>query len=258
MNIDTAQLLTVGQVRKRASWSMPPHRHPFHELIAVLEGKMHIITPQISLCAAPGDVLFYAAGMTHEEHSDAADPVRTLFISFTWEDYVPSVAVKAHDAARRVGTLIQWLFEERFAMSSLSGAVRALWAHAALAEYLRLVAYQEPNLVERVRQFIRARVADTISVDELANWAGMSKFHFIRSYKKISGQTPMADVRRIRVELARDLLLTTDLPLKQIALRVGCAHEHHLSRLTQQYLGMPPSALRMHVSWNNLPAIEEH
>jgi AraC family transcriptional regulator len=79
----------------------------------------------------------------------------------------------------------------------------------------------------------------------LAHVAGLSKFHFIRAYTAQAGLTPMADVRAIRLDAARHLILTTDLPLKVIAPQVGLASEFHLSRLFTAHFGAGVRQLRL-------------
>lgn len=258
MNTASIQLVSIGQVRPNPVWGMPPHRHSLHEMIAVARGRMTVTTRQGVVTARAGDVLFYGAGVVHEEHSDPADPVQTYFISFHWDDYTPDVPFRVHDRHGRVSVIVRWLFEDRHNSTPMIGAVRQGLAQSAVASYLHLAAYQEPDLVERTRHFVRARLAAPLEVDDLAAEAQMSKFHFVRTYKQLCGRTPMDDVRRLRVEAARDLLLTTDLPLKSIAPRVGMANANHLSRLVRRYLHMTANDVRKKVLWDEPPVIEDH
>lgn len=259
MSLNQSTLLSVGQVRPNPRWAMPPHQHPFHELIVVVDGAMRVSTPLASVDARPGDLLFYTADMTHEERSDARNPVQTYFISFTWDGNVPDIPLRCRDANERIGWLIRWLYAERYSTQPSISQVRAAILQTILAEYLLLIAYEEPGLVAQIRQFIRAHIHEPLSVERLAEQANMSKFHFIRSYKKLCGRTPVEDIRYIRVEAVRDLLLTTNYPLKAIAPRVGVANEHHLSRLVRQYSGMTPGELRRRVTWkDHPPQVEEY
>jgi transcriptional regulator GlxA family with amidase domain len=57
----------------------------------------------------------------------------------------------------------------------------------------------------------------------------------------------MEDVRMIRLEAARNLLLTTNLPLKAIAPRVGLGSEYHLSRLLRRHFDLGARELRRRV-----------
>jgi transcriptional regulator GlxA family with amidase domain len=49
----------------------------------------------------------------------------------------------------------------------------------------------------------------------------MSRYYFVRRYRQRFGQSPIADLRRMRVELARELIESTDLPFYTIAERSG-------------------------------------
>lgn len=258
MNTNSIQLVTIGQVRPNPAWGMPPHRHSLHEMIAVVRGRMTVTTRAGTITAHTGDVLYYGSGEVHEERSDTADPVQTYFIGFRWDDYTPEVPLRVHDRHGRISVLVRWLFEDRYAGTPVAGDMRQGLAQAAVATYLHVAAYQEPDLVERTRQYVRGHIAAELEVEELAGLAQMSKFHFVRTYKRLCGRTPMDDVRRMRVEAARDLLLTTDLPLKSIAPKVGMANENHLSRLVRRYLHMTANDVRKKVLWETPLEIEEH
>jgi AraC family transcriptional regulator len=101
-------------------------------------------------------------------------------------------------------------------------------------------------LVSVIRQFVIEHLNESITVDALAAQACLSRYHFIRAYQKQSGLTPMADVRRLRLQEAANLLATTALPLKAVALMTGFANEYHLARSLKRYNGVTSSHYRSH------------
>jgi AraC family transcriptional regulator len=104
---------------------------------------------------------------------------------------------------------------------------------------------REPRTMpELVREYMLRELASPVSLDDLARVASMSKYHFVREYRRLTGTTPMAELRMLRLEEARSLLRTTRLPLKAIAPMVGFADQHHLSRASRKYLGRTPKELR--------------
>jgi AraC family transcriptional regulator len=103
-----------------------------------------------------------------------------------------------------------------------------------------LVRWQLRRVVAR----IDARLAHTISQEELARIVGLSKSHFSRAFKISVGQTVHSYIIRRRIEHARDLILTTDEPLSQIALTCGMSDQSHLSRLFKRIVGLSPSIWR--------------
>lgn len=83
-----------------------------------------------------------------------------------------------------------------------------------------------------------------ITVEELAGLTRLSISHFGRAFKQSFGMAPHAYITSLRLALARDLMLTTQEPLSQIALTVGLADQSHLSRLFRQHMGQSPFAWR--------------
>lgn len=85
---------------------------------------------------------------------------------------------------------------------------------------------------------------DFNSVEEMADAAGMSKFHFIREFKRAVGVTPWRYVLGRRVSRAKELLASTDLAVKQIAYRLGYDDANYFSRLFRQETGVSASEYR--------------
>src|SRR5690606_16459240 len=90
----------------------------------------------------------------------------------------------------------------------------------------------------------RRHLAGPLGLERLALVAGLSRAHFARLFRERSGATVMEAVRTARLAAARDLLLTSDLPLSEIAPRVGIGSEALLSRLLARHLGVGARALR--------------
>ena len=99
-------------------------------------------------------------------------------------------------------------------------------------------------MVARVRQYVHDHIAEHVTLAALARQAGLSKFHFLRTYRALAGCTPMDDVRAIRAEYARELILTTNQALKEIAPRAGFSNEYTLSRIFRRRYNMPPGRIR--------------
>ena len=81
----------------------------------------------------------------------------------------------------------------------------------------------------------------TPSLDELAEVAGLSKYHFLRQFSQVVGMTPGAYMRTLRLCHAARKLRTTDVPILDIALGVGFADHPSFSRAFKRHMGMTPS-----------------
>jgi AraC-like DNA-binding protein len=237
----------VGWHRQTGGWRLKSHAHPFHELIVVVEGKQTTVIRGKQLAAGPGDVLLYPPLCAHEEWALPGDVLQSYFVAFEWENS-PELPAMVRDSHGRIREMARWLATERQDQGERTRDLREALVQALVAEYARLSEQPVHPMVQRVRSFLATRLAEPLTLDDLAEASGLSRFYFLRSYHEHAGTTPMADLRRMRLEAARSLLMTTDLPLKAIAPRIGLKSEFHLSRLFRQELGQSPRDLRRHVA----------
>jgi transcriptional regulator GlxA family with amidase domain len=101
-----------------------------------------------------------------------------------------------------------------------------------------------PRALRRVREFIETHLEESISIQALANIAGLSMYHFARAFKQSEAVTPHDYLIHRRVQRARDLLAGTDLPLSEIALASGFSDQSHCARRFREHVGVTPSSYR--------------
>ena len=222
---------------------MPPHLHErHHELIVVLDGQMLLKTSGAEYMARAGDLLFYRQGLIHEEISQRNAPVHTLFIAFSSTAPLPAFPLHAPDSDGRVKELVWWLVQDLRQRRAMDDCSHLLAAIIGELEWLRTRA-RDPWL-ENVSAYLRANYAKKLSLPDLARHAQMSRFAFIRKFKKLVGRTPMTELRMTRLNEARNLLLSTNLPVKSIAPRVGLGDEFQFSKLYRRHFGLSPRQTR--------------
>jgi AraC family transcriptional regulator len=95
-----------------------------------------------------------------------------------------------------------------------------------------------------IDQYIDAHLGTDMRIADLAALAGMSRFHFARSFRATVGNTPHQYVLQRRLQRARTMLQTTSLAVRDIAVATGFADQSHLTRLVKQRFGVTPGALR--------------
>jgi len=238
---DALRILGVGRVQPHPRWHIGRQRHQFHELIVVVGGSMIVEAHGRRVTAGAGDVLFYAAGMRHEEWSDPTDPVETFFFAFTAGGL--KLPFKGGDPNGRIRELARWAHEERERPSPGSADIQNAALRIILVEF-RQSLIEKPDLVRSTRRYMKDHLREDISLGDLASLARISKFHFLRRYKALTGRTPMHDLRVVRAEAARDMIRHTELPLKAVAQAVGFANEYHLSRVFKNHFNVPPGYFR--------------
>ena len=75
--------------------------------------------------------------------------------------------------------------------------------------------------LRRARDHLDRRYADPFDLDLLADLAGMSRYHFIRSFAVTYGRTPAVYLAERRVERAQDLLRAANLTVTEVCHAVG-------------------------------------
>ena len=98
--------------------------------------------------------------------------------------------------------------------------------------------------VRAVLDFIDAHYSRDLSLKELAGIGCLSEYHFSRIFSANVGATLSSYVRRVRVDRAKELLSTTDLPVTQIAGSVGYNTISAFNLAFKREAGMAPRAFR--------------
>lgn len=98
--------------------------------------------------------------------------------------------------------------------------------------------------IQLVMELMKSRLAEGVSVVELADTVGYSPDHFARCFREATGDTPHRRLTFLRLEEARRLLLATDRPVAEIAAATGFADHSHLTRSMRRMFDLTPSELR--------------
>ena len=98
--------------------------------------------------------------------------------------------------------------------------------------------------LERVKEYIRDRLTENITLQEISNEVGLSRCYFAQMFKQSTGIAPYQYVIQQRVERAKQLLKQHNLPLAEIALECGFSDQSALSRTFGKCVGTTPKDYR--------------
>jgi AraC-like DNA-binding protein len=105
---------------------------------------------------------------------------------------------------------------------------------------MKLIAWQ----VKRVVEYVETRIEQRLTVEDVARSIGLSGSHFCRRFSKTFGMSVHRYVMRRRVARAQALMMASDEPLCDIALRCGLADQSHLTRWFRRVTGTTPASWR--------------
>jgi AraC-like DNA-binding protein len=96
-----------------------------------------------------------------------------------------------------------------------------------------------PAAVERARDYLHAHAATSVTLRELADYAGLSPFHLLRTFHATVGTAPHAYLTQLRVAQAKTLL-RAGLAIAAVAVRTGFTDQSHLTRHFKRIVGVAP------------------
>ncbi|CRL12865.1 Methylphosphotriester-DNA--protein-cysteine S-methyltransferase [Phaeobacter italicus] len=106
------------------------------------------------------------------------------------------------------------------------------------------MAHSYEDRILRVLEHIYDNPAGDLSLDALADVAAMSRFHWHRVFRALTGETCAQMVRRIRLHLAAMALVQGDETIDRVAYQVGYPNSRSFARVFAEAYGMTPAAFR--------------
>ncbi|MBC7206509.1 MAG: helix-turn-helix transcriptional regulator [Methyloversatilis sp.] len=101
-----------------------------------------------------------------------------------------------------------------------------------------------PAQMRRVLDLIDSRLHEALTLEDMAEAAGLGVCTFHRRFRETQGRAPHAFVIDRRVERARQLLAVGDLAVKEVAASCGFSDQAHMTRVLRARLGTTPAKLR--------------
>ncbi len=111
-----------------------------------------------------------------------------------------------------------------------------------------------PHL-RRVRDHIDRHFAEPIELDQLAELAGISRHHLVRSFGSVYGEPPMRYATRRRIERAQDLLRSANLTVTEVCMMVGYSSLGSFSSRFRDLTGESPMEYRDRFARDGAPRI---
>jgi transcriptional regulator GlxA family with amidase domain len=113
------------------------------------------------------------------------------------------------------------------------------------------------DLVRKVQQLIDNDLGGTLRVPDLASQVGLSSRSLGRRFQETIGQPPQTYIRSRRVDTARRLLETTDIPIEKIRRTVGYRDPTAFRRAFKYHTGLSPTGYRRRFGWPTGPRLSD-
>lgn len=251
--------LAAGYYPRAAGHNMHRRSHGDNLLAYCTEGGGTLHTESGDWSVQSGDLIVLPAGTSHSYAADRAKPWSLYWVHYAGElapQYTEFLGLNQPVAPIGVQPRLLADFEALFALRSTGLNERAL-VHTAsilkamLTDIATLITAHGVSRGTRIdldliQQIMQRRLDRELNLDALAHAANLSKFHFVRKFKQLTGHAPIQHFIQLKMQHACQLLDSTQEPIKRIANRVGYNDPHYFSRLFKRVIGVSPQQYRQH------------
>lgn len=113
---------------------------------------------------------------------------------------------------------------------------------------LRQMPSRDTMRMRRVCDYMQAHLSEDIALQDLAKVACLSRFHLIRMFKQVYGETPYSWLTRLRISRARQQLASGDEPIANIGIDCGFNSQTHFAATFRRLVGVSPRVYRQSVT----------
>ncbi|CCN83825.1 MmsAB operon regulatory protein [Vibrio nigripulchritudo SFn27] len=252
---------SMGYYSRALNHEMRRIVHDDNLLIYCIEGGGVVTVEGVTNTIHAGDMFLLCDGVSHSYRALNSNPWTIYWVHFTGTDsrtfieYLQaehqrgsqvqfSIGVKA-----RLVTEIEALMEVRESSSNLSSLLYASSRLRQILSYIALLspaAHQQRNGLdlEQVHSLMQSHIHEHLSLEKLSNSVNMSKYHFIKRYKELTGTTPIDQFIHLKVERACHLLDSTIINIYEVASAVGYEDAYYFSRIFKKIKGVSPRQYR--------------
>lgn len=121
------------------------------------------------------------------------------------------------------------------------------WAHQTF-EYIQYSQVDQNRLytkaVSDAINIIDGEYTKNITLEEMAKRVGVSSQYLSKIFKEETGQTFVEYLTTLRINRAKDIIKTSDQPIKQVGIMVGYKDPNYFSRIFRSVVGLSPSDFR--------------
>jgi AraC family transcriptional regulator len=127
-------------------------------------------------------------------------------------------------------------------------AAHVLRAHADTNGFRSVRGRLSASQLRQIDDFIDSQLDTEFGVEDLGAIVKLSPQRFSEQFRRATRTSPWRYVQSRRLEKARNLLMSTRLPLVEIAFRLGFASQSHFTNVFKRGMGMTPQAFRNETS----------
>lgn len=261
--------LAFGYYPLARGHQMSRAQHLDHLMIYCVHGSGSLHVDGEHFIIQAGDLIFLPPGQSHHYESSSTEPWTIYWCHFDGkrrDDYFNFAFANEHRGqTERTGRRFvlsigihpkligdfELLLEARQSgykrdrFLHISCHLRQMMSYIGLLSPKVLVQTGNPLDLDAIHAFMMENIHQQLDLMSVAALSNLSKYHFSKKYKRLTGQSPIQHFIHLKMEHACYLLDISDKPIGSISQMLSYEDPHYFSRLFKKIVGVSPKEYRL-------------
>ncbi len=243
----TTRCVFAAEVKTDVKHPCGMHSHACTEIVCYLKGTGKLFQKKQHLKHGPNCVSIYQPGTEHSYIPETSGIQVCVGVTGCGAEKLPSEMLKADSSVMKCAEqILQEIKAPKGKNNQERLDILAGWLVLELHRIAGVVSEKNPNQDHAIalKKMIDARYDEIIDLQELAGNLYISPDYLRHIFKQRIGESPLNYLIRKRLDSACELLNFTDLPVGEIAHRIGLDNAYYFSRIFHKRIGTTPSEYR--------------
>ncbi|NHN34208.1 AraC family transcriptional regulator [Paenibacillus agricola] len=235
------------------SWSIPKSPTPYHIILLVIKGKITYTIGDTVISLQRGDGLFIQAGTLRSALTDPTEPHQMFSVHFN-DALECEMPMLGREAYRTIRTISFDYLKQRFSllydcwigqMPCYEIITKGIMVEILGILQRELMSKQHPSskqsLAMHIQQYIVTHYRHPFRLKDLAQHVDRTPNYISSVFKEVTGRTPVEYLHQVRITAAREMLLNTDMTIKEISDYLGYCDQTYFNHIYKKNIGYPPT-----------------
>ena len=255
----SANLLNVASSRYGGDWHSVPHAHSHTELFFIVSGKGQFLIQDQIFPVGINDLVIINPNVIHTEDSLNAQPLEYIVLGIggielaTTENSNGRFCILDHFESAEISSCLRNILREMEQKNTGYQDICQAYMEILIIRLMRntamtLQAEPQGNTGNRqcanVKRYIDLHFKESLTLEQLAEEAHMSKYYLSHAFKREYGISPINYMISRRIDESKYLLAETDLSMSQIAQLLGFSSLSYFSQVFRKENNTSPMEFR--------------
>ncbi|MEG7530709.1 MAG: AraC family transcriptional regulator [Hungatella sp.] len=252
-----AKLLYISMSKYQGDWNSIPHTHNFAELFYVVSGKGTFYLDEETYPIGASDLMIVPPHTEHTEQSYDSNPLEYIVlgiegITFLEQENSRGRVIYNYSQKAEMLYLLKLIVKEVQEEQNGCHLVCQYLLDVLLIQIMRLQKFVPAPISSvkmtkecgQIKRYLDANYAELITLDTLSEMTHMNKYYLVHAFAKYTGLSPINYLNSKRLEVSKELLVSTNYSISQIASSIGFSSQSYFSQVFRKSTAMTPNEYR--------------